>query len=176
LRPGNAKIGTWLGQNNGNNNLSQVETYYYSDHTTKFLPAVSVNSNICPTCPTDLNIVGFGWYQLNCILHAESQLSTFNATTNTRLNCGNVGGVIGNVENDVELNNYAIFPNPTTGELTLKGNLKGQLVQVFNTQGQLIKSQIMDEIYDINIGIFSPGIYFVKVPVLNLSWKVILTN
>lgn len=172
LKSGQGKLGSVLGLNNGNNNLKLMETYYYTDHTTKFLPAVS---NICPTCATDLNIVGMGWYQLSCILHAETQASIYNATTNGRLNCGSIGGVIGFDEVN-EAAKYEIFPNPTNGGINFKGDLKGELVQVYNAQGKLIQSQVIGELQYLEIEKPVPGIYFVKVPNLNISWKIILNN
>lgn len=166
-------LGTWLGKNSGNNTLRLAESYYYSDHTNDFHSSVAAT---CPTCVTDINIVGMGWYQLECILDAEATNQTMSAAANGRINCGAIGGYLNDssVKNEAEL--PSIYPNPSSGEVQFGGDLVDIEVNVYNQQGQLILRETLGIEKTIDLEDQPAGFYYISIPEKNLSWKLVLTK
>ncbi|WP_421754160.1 T9SS type A sorting domain-containing protein [Croceimicrobium sp.] len=164
------RLGAWFG---GPNTLKLAESYYYTDHTTRFFSTVS---STCPTCLTDINIVGMGWYQLNCILASENNANGVMTGNNSRLPCGSIGGYLTEEKIIDSLNQFSIYPNPSTGVLSFTGNVKGENVKVYNQQGQLLKAEKLNNSLQVDLEGLPNGIYYVSIPKLNLSWKLILID
>ena len=62
--------------------------------------------------------------------------------------------------NEMNADNYAIFPNPATSVLSVKGN-DVQKVVIFNTIGQVVFTQQGNA--DISVAQFPKGLYFVQI-------------
>lgn len=59
---------------------------------------------------------------------------------------------------------YSIYPNPTTGKISIKGCTVNSRVEVFTSVGQQIySSKVSDVNFDVNLSDHSAGIYFVKI-------------
>lgn len=70
--------------------------------------------------------------------------------------------------NDFDSSNTKVYPNPTTGELSLVGFEKGQNLQVVNLQGQIVlKHQVGEN--TLNISNLSEGIYFLQQGQINIK-------
>ncbi|MDO6598096.1 DNRLRE domain-containing protein [Oceanihabitans sp. 2_MG-2023] len=68
------------------------------------------------------------------------------------------------LENEIEsdVNNIAVYPNPTTNTIFLKGlSTEGTTVYIYNTLGQLLKQEIYNE--NVDLSAFEAGVYYVKV-------------
>ena len=81
--------------------------------------------------------------------------------------------------NALELKSVSIYPNPTSGNFTLKGKIVIVSYELYNVQGQLIKNKknIMSIETEINISEQTEGIYFLKIKDVNgnsFSEKIIL--
>ena len=64
-----------------------------------------------------------------------------------------------------EKTNFLIYPNPTNGNITLKGeNLKGQQVLILDNLGKIVyQKELFNDDSIINLGHLPKGIYFVKI-------------
>ncbi|MEO0405187.1 MAG: T9SS type A sorting domain-containing protein, partial [Bacteroidota bacterium] len=62
-------------------------------------------------------------------------------------------------ENDLSI--IKAYPNPTEGEITIE-NASGLTLQVFNPQGQLIKTEVMESALESIVLNVSPGLYFIN--------------
>ena len=62
--------------------------------------------------------------------------------------------------NEMNADNYAIFPNPATSIISVKGN-DVQKVVIFNTIGQVVFTQQGNA--DISVAQFPKGLYFVQI-------------
>lgn len=165
------RLGAWFG---GSNTLRLAESYYYTDHTTDFFSAVSSS---CPTCLTDLNIVGMGWYQLECILASENNVNGVMTGSNSRLPCGNIGGYLGENDEMEDFSKISLYPNPSSGIIEIKGDkIIGESLVIFNQFGQLIHNEEIKSSQRVSLGNRPSGIYYVTIPSKKVSWKVILTN
>lgn len=57
-----------------------------------------------------------------------------------------------------------IYPNPTSQQLYIEGNLAGAIGEIFNLQGKLVLSQkLSNGTASLDLHTFEPGIYFVKI-------------
>jgi hypothetical protein len=58
---------------------------------------------------------------------------------------------------------YRIFPNPATNYITVEGIKEGELAQIFNVNGQLVKEfQMQSSSHRLTIDELPSGTYFVK--------------
>jgi len=67
--------------------------------------------------------------------------------------------------NDVVKNNFEImvYPNPTFGEITIKGYNNVQDIELVDLMGQAIKTyKVKDVLLTVNISEFSAGVYFLR--------------
>lgn len=78
-----------------------------------------------------------------------------------------------------------VYPNPTTGELNIKllGENCLERIDIMDMQGALIRTddprkKIVSDIYSVDLSIFSPGIYFLKLTCDQNVWyhKVVLNE
>jgi len=68
-------------------------------------------------------------------------------------------------QNDLELFELTVYPNPTSGNVTIEGVMKNSTLEIYNIQGQMIYSSTVSEsgIVTMNISENPAGLYFVKV-------------
>ncbi len=56
-----------------------------------------------------------------------------------------------------------IYPNPTTGKITIKSD-KMEQVEIFTVSGRLVYKQVVsNNMFDVDISTFNKGVYFIKV-------------
>ena len=68
---------------------------------------------------------------------------------------------VSSVEETIQ--HFKIYPNPTNGELTIQDIQNGELVQIFNTLGELVMSKIVQS-SSLNIQELPSGVYLVVTP------------
>lgn len=75
-----------------------------------------------------------------------------------------IPGIVNNSNEIINEQSFSVFPNPTTGVFTIRGELKNATVEIYNLQGQNIYSQKLEKnSSEINLSAQSPGIYMLKV-------------
>ncbi len=68
---------------------------------------------------------------------------------------------VSSVEETIQ--HFNVYPNPTNGELTIQNLQDGELVQIFNTLGELVMSKIVQS-SSLNIQELPSGVYLVVTP------------
>ena len=63
----------------------------------------------------------------------------------------------------------ALFPNPTTGMVSIQTSEKLEGYEVYNISGQLLQSGKFDRLYEVNLQRFEQGTYIIKIKTLNGS-------
>jgi Secretion system C-terminal sorting domain len=111
------------------------------------------------------NSTNYTWIKLNPYQELLSaSTNTANITINYNVKNNNVLATNPNILND----NFAIFPNPTNGEFTIKNidfSNNETFVNVYDVLGnQIIKNEKIDSNSKIlNISDFATGLYFIKI-------------
>ncbi|MBE9510434.1 MAG: T9SS type A sorting domain-containing protein, partial [Bacteroidetes bacterium] len=71
--------------------------------------------------------------------------------------------VIVNSISEIQISGVKIFPNPTTGKITIEG-INIEMIEVLNIEGQIIEQiEVEKDKTDIDLSSLSKGVYFVKV-------------
>lgn len=69
-----------------------------------------------------------------------------------------------NIEYETKQIEYRIFPNPTSDFINIENGIEGEIAQIFNASGQLVKSfSLQSPITRHNISNLSKGTYFIKI-------------
>jgi hypothetical protein len=92
--------------------------------------------------------------------NSDAYVAEFNAT-------GGVAGIKNQMNTSIKINEYLVYPNPNTGQFTIKGNIpeKAQ-IQVVNTLGQLVYSTRQENAVDetaLNLGSLANGVYMLNI-------------
>jgi hypothetical protein len=78
-----------------------------------------------------------------------------------------VAGVVGITENNSEILNIDLFPNPASDNIIVNYGkiLKNSTLEIYNVTGQLIKNEEIDQTstQSINISEFPKGLYILKI-------------
>lgn len=114
---------------------------------------------------TDGISISYNWFQVNPYRELLSaNTNSINTTINYNVRNNNVLATIPNNIND----NFAIFPNPTNGEFTIKNvdfSNNEFFANVYDIRGnQIIKNEKIDSNSKIlNIKDYASGLYFIKI-------------
>jgi len=96
-------------------------------------------------------------------------------------NCGNSNTQTLSIESNIGVIDYtpndyiSIYPNPTSGKIEIKIDnsiLINGRVEIFNIYGEIIQSQLLDEISTIDLGEVANGIYFIKIKNNNITMRI----
>jgi len=68
---------------------------------------------------------------------------------------------------DITKSKIQIFPNPVSDAIRISGIDNGQKIQIYNIDGQLIRSEKFDQ--KINVSLLSTGVYVLKIITANLE-------
>ena len=141
-----------------NNNLNRWEFLADEGYGTFTKPYLiyynSTGDNTANNPPA--NNVG-EWIENSLITKGEcgSSLTTTNSSLSGDVHTINLG------IDDINNENISIFPNPTTGLLTISGIENGKTIEIYNTLGQLIISMPFQK--NINTQSLNTGIYLLKI-------------
>lgn len=158
-------FGNWLG---GTNTPTYAEGQFTDQLWSTYGALWGTSRPNCPTCYSNTEIKGFGWYILNCL--DDNQLNHQTTFTNFGLsNCNGTGSHVINVETENSQNTISIFPNPASESFQVNLGthfIEGEYpnITVFDLNGRIVysKKANADQI-KINIESLSPGTYIVKV-------------
>ncbi|MCB0465965.1 MAG: T9SS type A sorting domain-containing protein [Aequorivita sp.] len=67
--------------------------------------------------------------------------------------------------NDTALLDFSVYPIPTTGDLTIKSKTRIAVIELYNTVGQLVLANSLQN--KIDISSLSPGLYFIRIKAEN---------
>ncbi len=158
-------FGNWLG---GTHTPAYAEGQFTDQMWSTYGALWGSSRPNCPTCFTNTEIKGFGWYILNCL--EDNQVNHQSTFTNFGLsNCNGTGSHIIGLEVESNQNQFSIFPNPASesfqvnfSELFNKG--EHPTITVFDLNGRIVytKKANTNQV-NINIGHLSSGTYIVKV-------------
>lgn len=158
-------FGNWLG---GANTPAYAEGQFTDQMWSTFGALWGTSRPNCPTCYSNTEIKGYGWYLLNCL--EENQLYHQTTFTNFGLsNCNGTGSYVINVETENPQDKISIFPNPASESFQV--NLGTRIIEgeyptitVFDLNGRIVYSKQSNTNHiEINIESLSPGTYIVKV-------------
>jgi hypothetical protein len=146
------------------------------------LPNLTVTSSsplICEGETATLTVTGANIYTWdngsnNSYVIHNSTLTTTYSVSGTDLNgCNNLAMITQSVnacigfDNVLEMNSgLKLFPNPTTGKLTIKTDfLNGsETIEMFNSLGQPIYFSVLEsDLFELNIDHYPDGVYFVRI-------------
>ena len=133
-------MGPWLG---GVNNPKSAEDQWVDQNIAAYKGSGATNNSFCPNCFSNTEIVGMGWFTMDCLDANQNKSGATPYTNFGQSSCNGTGTY--NDLNEVKEKAYAIYPNPTSGlvkvEALLEKGVIGSL-QVLNINGQLMSTSI----------------------------------
>jgi len=117
------------------------------------------------------------------IVHSPTVSTIYTVTGSNASNCIGMATLSVTVNECVGLNSLVlksneliVYPNPSNGMLNIEGKYTGELL-IMNTQGQLIKSVLLDEqTKAVSIELKTPGIYFIMTADKSIVNKIVVTQ
>lgn len=166
-------FGNWLG---GTNTPNYAEGQFIDQMWSTYGALWGSSRASCPTCYSNTEIKGFGWYNLNCL--DDNQLNHQTTFTNFGLsNCNGTGSYAINLEAEKHQDQISIFPNPASESFkvdfgTRYNDGKYPFITIFDLNGRILYSrQASANQVEINTESLSTGTYIVKVN--NQAFKLI---
>lgn len=112
--------------------------------------------------------------RMTAALFLPSRINLWSEENLVQTGCNDIST---SLSNQCQPNGITIYPNPTTGQLMIKQISLPVQLNLYNIQGQLLKTYSLNENdHQIDISEFSDGIYYYNVPQNKTNGKIILSR